>query len=150
MLSPLVIKQNDFSALKFSYSISFYSRSMLNWNLRLRNNHRTHHRFIEWFKSEGTFKGYLVQLPWIKQGYLQLDQAAQSPIQPDLECLQGWGIHHLSGQTVPVPHHSYCNVFFSLISNLNLLSFSLKPFFPCPVTTDLAEECVPFFLRVPP
>jgi len=29
------------------------------------------------------------------------------PIQPDLECLQGWSIHHLSGQPVSVPHHSY-------------------------------------------
>jgi len=27
---------------------------------------------------------------------------AQSPVQPDLNNLQGWGIHYLSGQ--PVPH----------------------------------------------
>ena len=26
------------------------------------------------------------------------DQAAQSHIQPGLECLQGWGIHNLLGQ----------------------------------------------------
>ena len=32
-----------------------------------------------------------------EQGRLQLHQVAQSPIQPDLECLQGWGIHHQSG-----------------------------------------------------
>uniref|UniRef100_A0A8C3LQP0 Telomere length regulation protein TEL2 homolog n=1 Tax=Chrysolophus pictus TaxID=9089 RepID=A0A8C3LQP0_CHRPC len=30
------------------------------------------------------------------------DQAAQSHIQPGLECLQGWGIHNLLGQPVPV------------------------------------------------
>jgi len=30
-----------------------------------------------------------------------------APVQPDLECLRRWGIHHLSGQPVPVPHHPY-------------------------------------------
>jgi len=34
-----------------------------------------------------------------------LDQAAQSYIQPSFECLQGWGIHNLSGQPVPVRYH---------------------------------------------
>jgi len=53
---------------------------------------------------EGTLKGHLVQLPCNEQGHLQLHQVAQSPIQPDLECLQGQGIHCLSGQPVPAPH----------------------------------------------
>ena len=35
-------------------------------------------------------------------------ECLQSLVQPDLECLQEWGIHHLSGQPVPVPHHYYC------------------------------------------
>jgi len=30
----------------------------------------------------------------------------QKPVQPDLECLQGWSIHHIFEQPVPVPHHS--------------------------------------------
>ena len=47
------------------------------------------HRMIESFELEGTVKGYLVQLPSNEQGHLQLNQVAQSPIQPDLECLQG-------------------------------------------------------------
>jgi len=34
-----------------------------------------------------------------------LDQAAQAPIQLGLEHLQGWGMHSLSGQPVPAPHH---------------------------------------------
>jgi len=51
---------------------------------------------------EGIIKGHLVPLLRNEQGHTQLDQAAQSPIQPDLECLQGWGIHYLSGQTVSV------------------------------------------------
>ena len=65
-------------------------------------------RIIEWFGWEGTFKGRLVQSPCNEQGYLQLDQVAQSSIQPDLECFQGWGIYHLSGQPVPVFHHPHC------------------------------------------
>jgi len=32
------------------------------------------------------------------QGRQPPDQAAQSHIQPGLECLQGWGIHNLLGQ----------------------------------------------------
>ena len=52
---------------------------------------------IEWFGLEGTFKGCLAQIPDNKQGHLQLDQVAQSPIQPDLQCFQGWGIYHHSG-----------------------------------------------------
>ena len=39
------------------------------------------------------------------QGHQLPDQAAQSHIQPGLECLQGWGIHNLLGQSVPVLHH---------------------------------------------
>ncbi|KAK4822001.1 hypothetical protein QYF61_006615, partial [Mycteria americana] len=70
------------------------------------------------FGLDGTFKGHLVQPPCNEQGHLQLDQVAQSPVQPDLECFQGWGIYRLSGQPVPVFHHphlenhyplSYCN-----------------------------------------
>ena len=44
---------------------------------------------IESFELEGAFEVYLVQLPCKEQGHLQLDQVTQSPIQPDLEYLQG-------------------------------------------------------------
>ena len=65
------------------------------------------YRIIESFGLEGTFKGHLAQPPCNEQGHLQLDQVAQSPVQPDLECFQGWGPHCLSGQCVPVFHHPH-------------------------------------------
>jgi len=45
------------------------------------------------------------QPPCYVQGRQPPDQAAQSHIQPGLECLQGWGIHSLLGQPVSVHHH---------------------------------------------
>jgi len=45
---------------------------------------------------------HLVSTPCYVQGRQPADQAAQSHIQPGLECLQGWGIHSLLGQPVPV------------------------------------------------
>ena len=36
------------------------------------------------------------------QGCQPLFQAAQRHIQPGLECIQGWGIHNLLGQPVPL------------------------------------------------
>ena len=48
------------------------------------------------------------QSPCYVQGHQPPDQAAQSHIQPGLECLQGWGIHSLLGQPVPVRHHPLC------------------------------------------
>jgi len=41
-----------------------------------------------------------VPTPRYVQGRQPADQAAQSHIQPGLECLQGWGIHSLLGQPV--------------------------------------------------
>ena len=73
------------------------------------------HRIIEWFGLEGTFNGHLAQPPCSAQGHLQLDQIAQSPVQPDLECFLGWGIVHLSGKPVPVFHHPHCKKFLPYI-----------------------------------
>jgi len=66
------------------------------------------HRIIEQFGLEETFKDHLVHpLPRNEKGQLQLDQAAQSPVQPDLGCFQAWGIYHPSGQLFPVLHHPH-------------------------------------------
>jgi len=45
-----------------------------------------------------------VPTPCYVQGRQPADRAAQSHIQPGLECLQGWGIHSLLGQPAPVFH----------------------------------------------
>jgi len=45
-------------------------------------------RTTEWLGLEATFKGHLVQPPCSEQGHLQLDEVAQSPVQPGLECFQ--------------------------------------------------------------
>ena len=93
---------------------------------------------------EGTSRIMKLQPPIHRQGhqspYLILDQATQGPIQPGLEHLQGRGIHSLSGQPVPAPHHFIVKN-FPLVSRLNLPSFNLKPFpgyscvsLPCPVS----------------
>jgi len=50
-----------------------------------------------------------VPTPCYVQGRQPADQAAQSHIQPALKCLQGWGIHSLLEQPVPVqPTRSTC------------------------------------------
>jgi len=46
------------------------------------------HRMV-WVGLGWDFKVCLVQQPCSERGYLQLDQVAQSPVQPDLECFQG-------------------------------------------------------------
>lgn len=62
-------------------------------------------RMTELFGLEG-----LVQPPCNEQVHLELHQVAQSPIQPDLECFQGWDIHHLSGNNI------FCN-FLCIVHN---------------------------------
>ena len=54
---------------------------------------------------EKNHNGHGVSTPCHVQGHQPADQAAQSHIQPGLECLQGWGIHNLTGQPVPVCYH---------------------------------------------
>ena len=73
--------------------------------------HVAFHRIIESLELEGTFKGHLVQHPYSEQGHAQLDQVAKGLIHLHLESLQGWGINHISGQPVPVPHRPYCKTF---------------------------------------
>lgn len=60
-----------------------------------------------------------------EQGDLNPDQVAQSPVPPHLQCFQGQGLHHLSGQSVQCFTTLLIKNFF-LISNLDLPPFILK------------------------
>jgi len=67
------------------------------------------------------------------------DQAAQGPIQPGLEHLQGWTGHPQPLWTaVPAPHHSHSKELPQPKS-----SFNLKPFPPCPAVIYPFKELTP-------
>jgi len=103
---------------------------------------KKHHKIIEQFGLEGTFRGHLAQLPFSEQGHLQLEQVAQGPVQPDLECFQGLGIYSLSGQPVPVFHHPHCKKFLPYIQSKSTLLW-FKTITPCPIATGPAKKFVP-------
>jgi len=75
----------------------------------------TDHRILESLELEGTSEGHQIQLPCNAQGQHSTGQVVQDLIQPGLESLQGWGINHISGQPVPVPHHPHCKRFVPYI-----------------------------------
>lgn len=56
------------------------------------------HGVTEWFELEETFEDHLVQPTPPRAGTSY--QIAQSPVQPDLEQFQRWGIHNFSRQFV--------------------------------------------------
>ena len=86
------------------------------------------------------------QPPCYVQGRQPLDQAAQIHIQPGLECLQGWGIHNLLEQSVPVRQWVKN---FLLISNFSLSCLSLKPFPLVLSLSTLINRCSPSCLYAP-
>jgi len=79
------------------------------------------------------------QLPSYRQGCKLIDelleQAAQGPIQPGLEHLQGQDNHRLSRQ----PHQSVKN-FPNIKSQSSLLYF--KGILPCPITIYLCKKLI--------
>jgi len=82
--------------------------------------------------------------PCTEQGHPQLHQFSEPhPAWPWLSA--GMGHHLLSVQPVLVPHSVIVKNLF-LISNLNLCSFSLKPF---PLVPSPSKESVPYFLPAP-
>jgi len=107
------------------------------------------YRIREWFGLEGTFRGHLVQPPSNEQGHLQLDQVAQSPIQPGLECFQGWGIDHLSGQPGPGFHHPYAKKFLPYIQFKSAL-FKFKTITLGLIATYSTKTSVHIFFYKPP
>jgi len=84
--------------------ISFKSSSLMMANQRI----------TEWPGLKRTTMTIEFQPPCYVQGHQPPHQAAQSHIQPGLECLQGWGIHSLLGQPVPVIFQQYCSFILHL------------------------------------
>ena len=87
---------------------------------------------MEWPGLKRTTMIIEFQPPCYVQGRQPSDQAAQSHIQPGLDCLQGWDIHNFLGQPVQCVTTFWVKN-FPLISNLNLPCPSLKTIHPCPV-----------------
>jgi len=76
-----------------------------------------------------------------------LDQAAEGPIQPGLECLQGWGIPPSLGSCASTSPLSLENS--PLTSNLHQPSFSLKPFpLVLPQSTHVKSRLPPFTISL--
>lgn len=80
-----------------------------------------HHRTTEWVG--GNLKDHLLPIPCHGQSH----SAAQVPIQPSPECLQGWDTHSFLRQLCQCLTAHWVKHFLR-ISNLNFSSCSLKPF----------------------
>ena len=83
---------------------------------------------IEPLELEGTFEDHLVQLLYNEQEHVQLDQAAQGLIHSFTLKVSSDGASTTSLDSL---FHCLTTLIlknFSFISNLNLPSFSLKPF----------------------
>jgi len=89
--------------------------------------------------AEKDHSAHLVPTPCYVQGRQPPHQAAQSHIQPGLECLQGWGIHNLLGQPVPVRHHPLCEKLPANIQPKPPLS-QFKTIPPRPVTIHAHKQ----------
>ena len=115
-------------------------RGGLSWN----------HRIIEWPGLKRTTVIIQFQAPCYVQGCQPPDQAAQSHIQPGLECLQG-SIHNLLGQPVPMRHHPLREKLPPNISPKPPLS-QFKTIPPCPITIHPRKQPFPIlficFLQV--
>ena len=94
--------------------------------------------------AEKDHSDHRVSTPCCVQGRQPPDQAAQSHIQPGLECLQGWGIHSLLGQPVQCVTTLWVKNLF-LISNLNFPCLSLKPF-PLVLSLSCCKKSVCFLI----
>jgi len=101
---PLPYTQDAHNILSIDRTVSALSitqllHSELYQLLKESKNHR-----MAWV--EKVLKDHLVSTPLLCAGSpTTRSRAAQSHIQPGLECLQGWGIHNCLGQPVLVCHH---------------------------------------------
>ena len=102
------------------------------------------HRIAEWFGLEGASKPTQPN-PCRGQGCPPPAQAAQGPIQPGLERLQGWGTTASLGSCASASLPSD----FPLISHLHYPSSSLKSFPLVPSLSDFYKVHLPPLYKLP-
>ena len=103
------------------------------------------HRITEWPGLEGTSRIMNLQLP-CQEGPPTSPftrPGCPGPLQPGLEHLQGRGIHNLSGQPAPAPHHSPCKELPPNIQPKSSL-FQLKTIPPSPAVIYPFKDFTPF------
>ena len=110
--------------------------------------HMLKHRITEWPGLKRTTMVIEFQNPCYVQGHQPLHQAAQSHIQPGLECLQQQGTHNLLGNLFQYVT-TLCVKCFLLISNLNIPCLSWKPSPLVLSLSALINSCSPSCLYVP-
>lgn len=105
------------------------------------------HRITVQLKLEGTSGDCRVQPAWSKQG--QLEQVTQVCVQSGFEYihLQGWSLHHLSGQPLPVFDHSQNKKSCFLIFWWNNSYFLHVPF-ASGAFMNTMKNCLTVFSRV--
>jgi len=109
------------------------------------SNENYHNWNIDSYEFEKIFEDQLLQLPCTEQGYLKLDLATQSPVQPDLE--------YQTGSTTSLGNLFQCFTtltvknFFQM-SNLTLPPLNLKPFPQVQSQQSLLKSLSPSFLQL--
>ena len=116
------------------------------WMLRPWRPDPQNHRVTEWPGLGGTSRIMNLQPP-ARQGHQPphlLDQAAQGPVQPGLEHLQGWTGHPQPlWAAVPAPHQSPGKALPPYIQPKSSL-FQLRTVPPCPAVIYPFKEFTPF------
>ena len=109
----------------------------------------SHRIIIEWPGLKRTTMIIQLQPPCCVQGHQPPDQAAQSHIQPGLDCLWGWGIHNLLRLCL-----SLVITLLSLVINVSLVLCNIQrdppvlQFLPIASSWHLAEVNAAFIQRV--
>lgn len=97
----------------------------------------------------GSVRDHLVHLPCNEQRQLQVGQVVQSPVQPDLRCMQRWGMHHLSlGNLLQCLITSPKNLLPQTQEGSKSPLFQFRTISSCHTTTDPKKKPIPF-LQLP-
>lgn len=127
------ILQQDASSLKPGVYLVPVQDS-LHWSLLISQCGAENHRIMKvFFQQEGWKRP-------AKSSNLTFDWISPCPLNPIMNChFQGWWLHHLPDQPVPMLNHSSSEEFFLNIQPEPPLA-QLQAVSPCPITGCLEEE----------